>query len=128
MKNFKLMFIEALTSNKYPQTTECLYDKGCFDALGLACFIAGFNNDDLEGHQCLPGDVEDEEFRKKLRFNLTLPQPLKQRHMGSVADKITLLNDNGKSFLEIADWIKENLDEEMNFKANSSISTLKQAA
>lgn len=114
MNTFKSLFITALLSNKFNQCQEYLYHKGRFDAVGLACYLAGIKTDILEDVCGLPADY----IYDDIKYNLVLPNSLKGSR-DSVADKLALMNDNGSSFAEIAEWLIDNTDEELNFIAQA---------
>ena len=84
-KELKEKWVAALRSGDYGQTTGCLVDGRGHCCLGVLCEVAGFG----------------------LHFWTELlsrggPPARTQR-------ELALMNDNGKSFEQIADWIEENL-------------------
>lgn len=96
---FKARWLEALRSGKYEQTIGTLHYKSRYCCLGVACKIQGYS-DDLIDNACLPFQIKDE-IRK-------VPKLLKTPGNRSVA-KVADMNDDGKSFEQIADWIEQNL-------------------
>jgi len=92
----KAKWVEALRSGKYQQTTNYLKSDNGYCCLGVLCDIQGADFDAIK-----------EEFG-----SLSLAYNPKQ-YLGKVDELIShdlaQMNDNGKSFLEIADYIEKNL-------------------
>lgn len=124
MANFKAVLLDSLTNGLFHQTTEYLYMDGKYDVLGVACFMSGVPTHILDGVCGLPGDYIYDE----IKYNLVLPQSLKSAKQNGLADKLALMNDNGSSFSEIAEWIEANTDENLNLKVESESIALKIAA
>lgn len=106
--HFKKLWIDALRSGKYSQTQGRLRIEDSYCCLGVICDLlvpdewefAHINEETGLTHYTTRGNAHD-----------VLP--------GSLADilgidwdtqnKLVDINDSGKSFLEIADWIEKNL-------------------
>lgn len=110
-KKFKEKWIAALRSGEYEQGTGELYNKklNSFCCLGIAGVIAGISLEDLNSKTYLGDDYE---WHVK---NKNVPECL-MRHGAKELSKsnpeylqVAKMNDQGKSFTEIADWIEENL-------------------
>ena len=98
---------EALESGKYQQTQKRLHDKDGFCCLGVACDISG-----LAPWVAFPDDPAVYTYRGKIG---TLPPDVMtyfgfKSPAGEVDDDTTLasMNDTGKTFSEIAAFIREN--------------------
>jgi hypothetical protein len=88
----KAKWVEALRSGKYPQTTNYLKDDDGYCCLGVLCDVQGADFDAIK-----------EEFG-----SLSLSHN-PQKYLGQLGGGCTTLaqmNDNGKSFSEIADYIE----------------------
>lgn len=95
-------WLADLRSGKYPQTKEFLHDNGGYCCLGVACAVTlGMQADDIDPSgvryyvgedQSLPVSVQE-----KFRF---------RGNAGESSDfpALAKLNDEGKTFAEIADW------------------------
>lgn len=122
---FKVKWIKALRSGEYAQGQSCLRlnegSKPQFCCLGVACDLFDSSRwgyqpppdserrkeQEWAGESRLPPNELDEEvFVLKSRVNdeMNLADVLYDAF-----DKLARLNDNGKTFVEIADWIEENL-------------------
>lgn len=98
---FKAKWVEALRSGKYRQTQQALREKNAYCCLGVACDISGF------------GVWDDDRFLHEEGNNTGyLPTGLRER-MGleqlQESSLITMNDDEGKTFAEIADYIEANL-------------------
>lgn len=107
-KSFKAKVLKALRSDKYKQTSGCLYDSdyGAYCALGVMCSLVDVDNYDLNRLH-MPGDLPVHIFEK-------LPPFLKQRPIlpdgsSTILQKIADMNDDGKSFKQIAAYIERYL-------------------
>lgn len=100
-KNFKTKFLKALRSGEYPQGQDRLTDGVKYCCLGVACEVAGVKKIP-KNYQFIPSAIADpkKQFKK-------VPQILKGDQ--SVPRELAHLNDDGKSFKEIADYIEANL-------------------
>lgn len=121
---FKKKWIAALRSGDYKQGHKMLKskdDKYC--CLGVACEIIGIKIKDSEGYHAYPIDIIETypEVKNKLPIILLeQPKERSEKNQG-IVDILARMNDgkegtsrlevvkSRKSFLEIADWIEENL-------------------
>ncbi|UQD69243.1 hypothetical protein JEY40_24825 [Bradyrhizobium japonicum] len=85
--NLKAKWVEALRSGEYKQIPMELHDReGGYCCLGVLCTVAQIDMDDTgPAYRVL------------------------ERITGGYAPLVTLNDDKGKSFAEIADWIEANL-------------------
>lgn len=95
----KAKWVSALRSGKYKQTTGIMYDQGAHCCLGVLCEVAGakrrggrFIHKRTNGIYLLP-----EALRKQVALD------------GQQESHLTRLNDHGKTFDQIADYIEKNL-------------------
>lgn len=110
---FKTKWVEALRSGEYDQGNGFLHKKGRFCCLGVACVIMDYTKTDLDhAHVILKGE---ENLRRDFR---KIPKAIKGHGHGNsesvggynpVVEFLVHLNDNGRSFEEIADWIEKYL-------------------
>ena len=101
-KEFAEKWIAALRSGEYKQCRSYLFDGEGYCCLGVAAEIAGH---DLE---LGPKDytlLYDDVFEK-------VPDEIKDTGLvkNKFAAELTKMNDNGKTFDEIADWIEKNVE------------------
>lgn len=115
---FKEAWIKALRSGKYKQGKGALREGNLFCCLGVACEIAQLPRANFlcsTTYYC-----SDVVAKKMIRISAefapeysagNLPRSFaKDIGISSKAEgKLMNMNDNGKSFKEIADWIEENL-------------------
>lgn len=110
-KEFKEKWIAALRSGEYKQGTDILYDANCdcFCCLGVAGLVCGADKGMM--HQAtLFGTYEPiSEGGHEIPAPDGLPENLIHRKYNDLAHTLSSMNDGGKSFSEIADWIEENL-------------------
>ncbi len=104
MSNLKEKWVKALRSGKYSQTTGKLRKPDGFCCLGVLCDISG------------KGEWEDRTDYFSFRgygahvSNLTPIELAAEIGLTSYKeDELTSMNDRGKSFDEIADWIEYNV-------------------
>ena len=90
---FKAKWTAALRSGKFKQCTNTLHRNGGHCCLGVAEIVLGLKSEDSKV-------LEGEDFPEIIRGKAG-----KNPH---VAD-LTEMNDNGKTFSEIADYIEANL-------------------
>lgn len=92
----------ALRSGKYRQGENQLRVGDRFCCLGVAC--------DLEDPDEWDGNV----YRDSVTF---LPEDVRDEYGFSEGEEsfLTLMNDSGKSFAEIADWLEQRLAEDEQF-------------
>jgi len=96
---FKKKWIAALRSGEYEQGAGFLHntvqDRYC--CLGVACEVVQYkspNNRRIQGSESMPEELEP--VRGYAQNN-------------KVVDRLICMNDTGKTFLKIADYIEENL-------------------
>lgn len=103
-KSLKNKWIKALTSGDYKQGTGCLWDRKdntycCLGVLGKICEVKGLSgdlkyqflsakNDNLKGLNKIPDELQGTD---------------------DIADILANMNDDGRTFEEIADYIKNKL-------------------
>jgi hypothetical protein len=93
-EDFKRKWLEALRSGKYKQGQTFLLRHGCRCVMGVAGAVLGIPDEILDGRCCPYTHLG---FPAHLSFSSDIP-----------THPVTM-NDDGKSFAEIADWIEENL-------------------
>jgi len=113
-KRFKANWIKALLSGEFIQYTGGLYryykDQKQACCLGVAGFVAGHTENQIRG-SCENSFPNDLKKVPKILYSPDYPtyacdNSFKPR---SVGEKLALMNDKGKSFKEIADYIKRYL-------------------
>lgn len=101
-KEFKEKWVKALRSGEYKQCTSQLHDKGRFCCLGVAAVLAGKRPRDLKGGH-IGYDCTIKPFDG-------FPEILTHKNWSNdTAGILSQMNDEGKSFSEIADYIEKNL-------------------
>jgi hypothetical protein len=115
---FKTHWVAALRSGKYKQATDVLKStSGGFCCLGVACDINGVEwETDYNPHIDYPR-IQTVNGGVYMPYEEDLPedvysvlfQELIPRQDVYVAVYLSVMNDGGRSFSEIADWIEENL-------------------
>ena len=107
-RELKDRWVAALRSGDYQQTESHLRDAFGYCCLGVLC--------DLDGAEWTARNrVSDDYpvFGTSPQLDEVLwPNPDRLQRLGldeSLADKAGQMNDNGKSFAEIADWIETNV-------------------
>jgi hypothetical protein len=115
---FKQQWLAALRSGNYSQTKDALRDDRGFCCLGVACDIynpAQWSEPHEAGSRAAAsGDYGFPGFDDIPLEVLTVLRQLEYIEDGtpmgnSFMRLLSVLNDDGKSFAEIADWIEENL-------------------
>lgn len=108
----KSKWIEALKSGDYLQTQGRLYagddlenGKPCMCCLGVLEAVCGTNKYEME-YKEMPSDLTDSKSPADVLMQLVPVTVVVSESLGS---KLAGMNDSGKSFDEIADYIKENL-------------------
>lgn len=116
LKANRKLWVDALRSNKYPQTKEVLQSKEGFCCLGVLCEIASQNN--VEVRRTLTNRLVGDTLRNQpLVANFvglkskTGRFTQKSREGYKLIQFLTALNDKGTSFEEIADIIESNPSE-----------------
>lgn len=104
-------WLDALRSGEYKQSKRSLRDSelGCaYCCLGVLCEVDRCDWDEVyeenEGDEILP-----ESLRDKYKFNSCVGLIEKEDNSYKYPD-LASMNDSGKSFMEIADFIENNLD------------------
>lgn len=103
-KAFKKKWLAALRSGDYKQASMCLFNSYGYCCLGVAGAICGVPSDKMKGHSY---------FSSEMGFGIVppkgLPDLLDDRTPDNVVGALISMNDAGKSFSEIADYIEANL-------------------
>jgi hypothetical protein len=108
---FKEKWVEALRSGKYTQgRNKMLGPNGEMCCLTVACIVAGHTVEEIKENKdySYPGTEHENHFT----VNDSFPPMLlvKGNHnIDSLGFKLAVMNDTGKTFKEIADYIEENL-------------------
>ncbi len=110
--DFKERWITALRSGKYKQGKgRLLGDNDEFCCLGVACDLT---NPEISFFG--KGTVSEIHFLKEDVKRIGIPDILKgstdtarSKEYNPIVKKLANMNDDGKTFNEIADWIEENL-------------------
>lgn len=98
-EDFKKRWVAALRSGEYKQGKSNLYIDGKYCCLGVACIVAGMTHDTIDGDSLINNDI---------KFSI-VPIVLHDSLGDNIGLRLAIMNDNGKSFSEIADYIEENL-------------------
>jgi len=115
---FKQQWLAALRSGDYTQTKDALRDDRGFCCLGVACDIHNPSQwgepNGTGSRAAASGDYGFPGFDDIPLEALTVLRQLEYIEDGitmgnSLMRRLSVLNDDGKSFAEIADWIEENL-------------------
>lgn len=108
------LWVDALRSGEFKQTTKCLEDKNGNCCLGVLCRIAINQGLNLKikrlaltrfGEE-MKSQVPPEEVTKWAGLHDDNPDVVNEGRQRSLAE----LNDNGRTFAEIADIIEANVD------------------
>lgn len=102
-KEFATKWVEALRSGGYKQAKSYLKAKEGYCCLGIACKIQGISDLDIFGRSYPKNIVVP--LNDKIP-NILLGDADGRNFLGIVS----LMNDNGKTFKEIADWIERNVE------------------
>lgn len=97
-EDFKAKWVAALRSGEYKQGKYLLHDEGRFCCLGVACRVAGLDIN-LIGYS---------KYTNSMPYR-SMPSFFRYADPGSPAWGLAKMNDNGKTFSEIADYIEANL-------------------
>lgn len=103
-EDFKKKWVAALRSGEYKQGRDKLHNaiNNTFCCLGVACHIAGITDDEISDY-CYTNLLAKANPDR-------LPAFFQNTVIESPAWNLAAMNDGGrKSFLEIADYIEENL-------------------
>lgn len=105
-KAHRKIWVDALRSGKYNQTTGYLQDARGFCCLGVACDISGLG-EWTETLNCMGKPIKAyNNFKADLPQIVTTWLGLKDSFGQYSATSLSTDNDTGKSFLEIADTIE----------------------
>lgn len=112
----KSKWIEALTNGEYIQTKGLLFDGYLEDGkpkmccLGVLESICGTNNDIILG-LAMPYDIKDEKYNviRKSPEEILGQTICLEGVSTTIETNLASMNDEGKTFEEIAEYIKENL-------------------
>ncbi len=113
-KRFKDKWVKTLRSGKYEQGSGFLYDSdtNCYCCLGVAGALCEVSLDSLNAKGLYGGDFEHDftkEELKKLPKLLIGSNDNKDEDYSVIVEKLTKMNDNGKSFEQIAAYINRYL-------------------
>lgn len=111
---FKAKWLAELRSGKHKQGRNTMYDTAtdglcCLAVAGLVC---GLSKDEMAGVDIITQRLRNDVPEKKLALSkkaADLHYPEMLAAMDSVGKDLAEMNDDGKSFSEIADWIETNL-------------------
>lgn len=119
---FKYLWIAALRSGKYKQAKGLLKSNTGFCCLGVACDLINQNTwkrieeyDEETGESFESDDrwytsAGNDELPEEQDMTEEVFQVLASEYKNSrVMDKLAAMNDAGRSFAELADWIEEHL-------------------
>lgn len=106
---FKKKVVVALRSGEYKQSQEYLYNstEGGYCCLGLMSKLCGVSDKDLE-YKELPDNLSAENYKKLVPF-LRQDLYVDQDSDDSIILKLAQMNDDGKSFKQIAAYIERYL-------------------
>lgn len=105
----KRVWVEALRSGKYEQTTKSLFYQGRFCGLGVLC--AELDIPFVESEDDNKFDTDDMQYVNTKAY-LALPGLIG----GKLCCDIIEMNDAGKTFEEIADYIESTITEEVTYE------------
>ena len=103
----QLKWIEALESGEYPQCKESLYDGQGYCCLGVAMRVAGHPDADIHGENVLPDEAA---LRYGLNSNVAEFSEFMDVSIqadGATYYSLAQMNDSGRSFSDIAKFIRE---------------------
>lgn len=103
-QEIKKKWVEALRGEKYQQTKKRLRDESGYCCLGVLCEVL---QGKIEGFQWQEGQASYKGESNKLDLPSTLNEEIGLP--GMYEDALVSMNDSGKTFNKIADWIEENL-------------------
>ncbi len=114
-KSVAKKWTKALRSKKFKQGMHSLHDAeaNSYCCLGVLCVLAGKdkkyinNRDNAKDNTSLPGPIVYKDFAGMQTNNGSLPGFGKH----SEAKALSVMNDSGQTFDEIADFIDENWEE-----------------
>lgn len=102
---FKAKWLKALRGGEYEQCKGALYDNGKFCCIGVECHLHGVSKTDL-GFRKTMGGTKDV-FDRVPKYMDVIKQA--ENPSNSAQQFLIEMNDSGKSFKQIANWIERNL-------------------
>ena len=113
-KGFKKKWLEALRSGKYKQCNGTLCYDGRYCCLGVAGKVAGMRDSTLQLNDSFDADVKQDGRSWWIGSLKNMKRKIPNILHGDgdsdvVVSTLIDMNDTGKSFSEIADYIEENL-------------------
>lgn len=111
-KEFAEKWVAALRGGEYEQTQSHLQYGGAYCCLGVACRLVGAKDEQLTNVSWIKFSKEnDYSFKKNYAFLKRIPdQLIGIRRESNLVYELSSMNDNGKTFAEIADWIIESVE------------------
>lgn len=103
---FKEKWLKALRSGKFKQGQSVLKDKDKFCCLGVAARICHVPDEKFRSAAFIEDDFVK---RNEKTIKKYLPKVLIGDTENILIDKLTSMNDSGKSFNKIANWIEKYL-------------------
>lgn len=94
----KWKWINALRSGEYTQSTGSLKNVKGYCCLGVLARVCEYTDENLLGYGFLHRDIFP-----------NVPVVVMGSKDNTVARTVSTMNDTGRSFIEIADWIEQNL-------------------
>lgn len=109
-REFAEKWVKALRSREYKQTTGMLGNKHVgYCCLGVGCVISGANDEELDNESIILYRESGYGISKAVLD--TIPDELKGGYKeNNLVRQLTEMNDEGKTFSEIADWIEQNVE------------------
>ena len=106
-KKFALKWMNALRSGDYKQGCSFLKSDGMYCCLGVACVITMPNAklDNVGFIEKEPGGTNP-----AISARLYNKMPKLLRGSSGFVNKVSTMNDTGKTFNDIADWIEKNVE------------------
>ena len=105
-KTIKIQWVEALRSGKYAQTKKALRDDAGFCCLGVLCDVLK-DHPDVQGRWVNGGFLVNKATVPNKSYPSEIVCSLAGLEYGG--DSLSIMNDGGKTFNEIADYIEGNL-------------------
>lgn len=102
-KEFTEKWLKALRSGEYKQGEAKLFNKrnDSYCCLGVACSVAKINPQKFVDWGWIHFSFANEEMPTEL---------VEEKKSDGLPDELSRMNDQGKSFIEIADWIQKNVE------------------
>lgn len=99
-KEFATKWVEALRSRKYRQGNGQLKVNDKYCCLGVACELAGATHKQTQGYGYIPSGSR-----------INIPNEIKGfASANNLVSMLTNMNDGGRDFNQIADWIEANVE------------------